>query len=91
MNYALEPRFAIGTQYISRGKAKNLCTVVDIHKTYNNAGDLVKMRYVATHDFLGQIVTDYDVCDTSISMALYDQEQAEITRRHGIGRKRKVK
>lgn len=63
-----EPKFPIGQQYKTRGKAPRLCTVVDIHKTYNAAGELVKLRYVATHDFAGQVIADRDVCETTIAM-----------------------
>jgi len=65
-----EPKYPIGTQYVSRDKRKVLCTVVDIWRTYNAAGELVKTRYVATHLFMGQTVTDCDVNETTISMAL---------------------
>lgn len=57
---------SIGDKFYSTGKIKNVCTVTDIHKTYNNAGELVKTRYVATHDFCGQQVSDYDVCIVTI-------------------------
>jgi len=59
-----EPRFAIGTRFNYKTR---VCTVTDILRTYNSAGDLVKIRYVAEHKFLGQIVTDSDVCETSIA------------------------
>lgn len=62
--------YPIGTQFKTRGKAPKLCTVVDILKTYNNANELVKVRYVATHPFMGQNVTDYDVPATTIAMGL---------------------
>ncbi len=64
---ALYPRFKIGQKYKSRGKHPKLCTVKDILKTYNSAGELVRIRYVATHEFSGQIVTDYDVVDATIA------------------------
>ena len=63
-----EPKFIIGTKYKTRGKAPRLCTVVDIYKTYNANDELVKVRYVSTHDFCGKTVTDYDVPETSIAM-----------------------
>jgi hypothetical protein len=66
----LTPQFAIGTQYATRGKAPRVCTVVDILKTYNNAGELVSIRYVAAHEFLGQQVLDRDVVETTIMMGL---------------------
>ena len=62
--------YPIGTKYKTRGKAPRLCEVVDILKTYNSKGELVKTRYVATHSFMGQTVTDYDVIKTTIAMGL---------------------
>jgi hypothetical protein len=63
----MTPKFAIGTKYNPRGKHYQ-CTVVDILKTYNSAGELVRIRYVSTHTFLGQTVMDTDVCETTIAM-----------------------
>jgi hypothetical protein len=62
--------YPIGTQYMSAGKHKRLCTVVDIHKTYNHANELVKIRYVATHEFMGQVVTERDVVATTIARGI---------------------
>ena len=63
----------IGTKFIKqRGKVKNdrIETVTDILKTYNLAGELVKTRYVATHAFCGQTVTDSDVLGVTIQKGL---------------------
>lgn len=68
--------YAIGTQYKTRGKQPRLCTVVDILRTYNSANELVKTRYVAQHEFMGQVVTDRDVCATTIAMGLVGEEVA---------------
>lgn len=65
-----EPKFPIGTQYETRGKVKRLCTVIDILRTYNIAGELVSIRYVASHDFMGQTVLNRDVVETTIAMGL---------------------
>jgi len=62
--------YSIGTKFKTRGKAPRVCIVTDILKTYNSAGDLVKTRYQASHEFMGQIVTDYDLCATTIAMGL---------------------
>ena len=62
--------YAIGTQYTPNGKVKRLCTVTDILKTYNSKGELVRTRYVATHDFCGQLVTDYDVVAPTIGRGI---------------------
>lgn len=60
----------LGTQYMEGYKNKKLCTVTDILKTYNSKGDFVKLRYVATHEFCGQAVTDYDVNQTTIARGI---------------------
>lgn len=62
--------FAIGTQYKSRGKHPRLCTVIDIHKTYNASGELVKTNYVATHEFAGQTLKEFGVGHITISMGV---------------------
>ena len=63
-------KFPIGTQFKTRGKAPRLCTVVDIHKTYNHTGDLVRTGYVATHELGRQIITARDISETTIAMGL---------------------
>lgn len=63
-------KYPIGTQYLTRGKNPKLCTVMDILKTYNSAGELVSTRYVSQHVFLGQVVTNNDVVETTIAMGL---------------------
>ena len=62
-----DARFPIGHTYTSAGKAPRQCVVADIHRTYNNAGELIRLRYVAAHDFMGQTVLRYDVTDTEIA------------------------
>lgn len=64
------PKYAIGTQYKRRGKLPYVCTVVDIHTTYNSKGELVKIRYVSTHEFMGQTLADTDVVETTIAMGI---------------------
>lgn len=63
-----KPRFSIGQQFYTSGKHPRLCTVTDILTTCNLAGETVKIRYVATHEFMGQTITDNDVLETSIAM-----------------------
>lgn len=65
-------KYPIGTKFKTRGKAPRVCTVVDYHTTTNLAGEVVKERYVATHEFMGQIVTDYDVCAVTIARGLIE-------------------
>ena len=56
----------IGKQYLTRGRDPQLCTVVDVHTTFNQKGEIVKVRYVSEHVFLGFIVRDKDVGKTTI-------------------------
>jgi hypothetical protein len=63
------PTIDIGTQFIRRrGKNKNVKveTVDDILSTYNNEGELVSVRYVASHLFCGQVVIDRNIVATTI-------------------------
>lgn len=63
-----QPKFTIGQQFKTRGKHPRLCTVVDILKTYNSAGEMVHFRYVATHELMGATITEYDVVETTVAM-----------------------
>ncbi len=69
-------KYTIGTQYKSAGKRPHICTVTDIWRVYNHYDELVKVRYVATHQFMGQTVTDYDVCETTIARGKAAMETA---------------
>lgn len=62
--------YPIGTKFKTRHKHPKLCTVVNILRTYNVEGHLVKIRYVATHEFCGQTVADNDVVAATIAMGL---------------------
>lgn len=64
-------KYPIGTKYtLKRPKYSRKCTVVDHYKTYNLAGELVKERYVCSHELLGQTVIEHDVVETTIAIAL---------------------
>jgi hypothetical protein len=60
-------RFPIGTRYLSAGKFPRECVVSDHLTTTNAAGDVVSRLYVTTHQFLGQTVSETNVCDTTIA------------------------
>jgi hypothetical protein len=63
---ALLTDIAIGTKFIRRGtKRKDVETVVDIYRTYNLQGDLVKTMYVVEHMFMGQNIRS-EVVSTTI-------------------------
>ncbi len=56
----------IGTTFLSRGKYPKTCKVIDIYKTYNVSGNLIKTSYVATHELAGQIITETDISAATI-------------------------
>ena len=67
----MTPRFPLGTEFVTNYATGNQhCTVIDIYKTYNSTGKLIKIRYAASHKSMGQTVTDHDVCDTTIAKGL---------------------
>ena len=67
----MKPRFKIGTVFIRHSKKIKVPeTIVDILTTTNSAGEIVSIRYVTEHNFFGQMVTDKDVCDTTIARSL---------------------
>lgn len=45
---------AIGDQFIPKGKAKKVYTVIDFLTTRNMKGEVVEQACVAEHEFLGQ-------------------------------------
>jgi hypothetical protein len=60
--------FPIGTQFTTRHKHPKTCVVVDRLTTRNESGDIVSLKYVCTHQFMGQTLTSYDVPETTIAM-----------------------
>ena len=58
----------IGTQYMTRGKVKRLCTVIDKHTTTNLKGEIVRECYVSSHDFCRQKVIDCEVSPSAIKI-----------------------
>ena len=67
---ALQARFKVGDTYKTRGKHPRLCTIRNILSTYNLQGELVRIRYVADHELNGHVITDYDVCETTVLMGV---------------------
>lgn len=61
--------YRIGTKYKPVGK-NYVCTVTDILTTTNLAGEVVAVRYVAEHEFCGQVIIERDVLPTTIARGL---------------------
>jgi hypothetical protein len=64
-------KYRIGQQFTTRGSPR-LYTVVDILRTYNEAGDLVRTRYLAEYEFMGQTVTE-EVLGVTIAVGLVER------------------
>lgn len=56
MEFLKQDEIKIGTKFMSSGKHKKVCEVVDILKTYNVKNELVKTSYIERHEFLGQTI-----------------------------------
>ena len=65
-------KYPIGTKYLPMGKHAKVCTITECFKTYDSKGNLVKISYQSTHDFLGQAVINNDVCATTIARGIYN-------------------
>ena len=65
--------YSIDTKFVrasGKQKSRKIETIVDIFTTRNSAGDIVKLQYVATHEVMGQLVTDYDIPLATIARAI---------------------
>jgi hypothetical protein len=72
-----EPRFPIGTRYLPVGKKHTTDrTVIDILKTYNAAGELVRVEYVGSYQFLGQVMTEL-VGDATVARGIWRLNEIE--------------
>lgn len=63
----------IGTQFKALGKRGDIKTIIDIHKTFNHVGELVRTTYVTTHNFCGQAIKTYDVTNTEVRRGIIEQ------------------
>ena len=66
----MKHRFPIGTQYSTREKHAKVCTITEQLTTTNSKGEIVAIRYLSSHEFCGQQVTNSDVLDTTIARGL---------------------
>ena len=64
-----KPKYKIGQKFKPMGK-NSTYTVKDIYLTYNSQNDLISIRYVCDYLFCEQIVTDYDVPETTIARSM---------------------
>ncbi len=64
-------KYPIGTKFKKVGrKNDSIWVVVDYLTTTNQRGEVVQIRYVAETTFLGQKMTDNDVCETTIARGI---------------------
>ena len=70
--------YTVGTQYLSSGKHPHVCTVIDMWITHNLTGVIVKTQYVTIHEFMGQMVTERDVCAVTIAKGIAALQEARL-------------
>lgn len=71
MNSFCITKYPIGTQYLPMGrKNAKVCTITECFKTYDSKGNLVRTFYESKHDFMGQVVTNRDVSETTIARGI---------------------
>ena len=63
-------KYPIGTKFKTNGKNPKYCEVIDIHYTYNSKIELIDIKYVASHEFCGQIVIEKNIPQITIDMGL---------------------
>lgn len=63
------PKYPVGLRFKPMGK-KTTYTVSDIYTTRNQQNKVVQLRYVCKYLFSGQVVTDYDVPETTIARSM---------------------
>lgn len=69
----------IGTKFLSHGKHPRACTVMEIYTVYDSQDQHVSTYYKAGHEFLGQVVTENELCAVTIQrgVARLDEAKAE--------------
>ncbi len=67
-----------GTRFMPVGKRGDICTVTDMLTTTNLRGETVGVRYVATHLFCGQTVTNSDVAAATIARGIERLNAASV-------------
>lgn len=65
--------YPVGTKFMQGGKVKRESTVIDIETTRNLAGEVVRIEYVAVHNFLGQKVKSRH-CHTTVARGLINDQ-----------------
>jgi hypothetical protein len=82
MTNEMKPRFPIGLTFQRKRfpKAKELTEyqILNIYTTRNEAGNVVKIEYLVSHNFLGQRMTEL-MCDTTIARSLTPEQLKEYS------------
>ena len=70
------PRWQIGDKFTPKGKVKRECTITDIARTFTENGNMV-IRYAASHDFMGQKISD-TYSETTIARGRMCQDTGKV-------------
>jgi hypothetical protein len=69
-----EPRYTVGQKFKTRAKHPQICTVVEIFRTYNSKNELVKVNYQAEYELMGQMIKIYDLPEATIARGKIDNK-----------------
>lgn len=77
----MKPRFPIGLSFERKRYPKAPCSIThnieDIYTTRNSAGEVVKIEYKVSHEFMGQRVSEFMI-DTTIARSLTNEQLKEF-------------
>jgi hypothetical protein len=72
-----QAKYRIGQKFKPIGK-KSTHTVKDIYYTRNTHNELISIRYVCEYLFCDQVVTDYDVPESTIARSMQIDELDDV-------------
>lgn len=79
----MKPRFPIGLIFhrkrFTQAKELTEYSILNIYTTRNEAGNVVKIEYLVSHDFLGQRITELMI-DTTIARSLTNEQLAQFSK-----------
>ena len=73
-----EQKYEIGTQYLPMAKHPKLSTVTDFLTVTNSAGEIVKTYYESQHEFMGQMITNHEVCAATIARGIFRMDEKHV-------------
>ena len=70
------PRWQIGDKFLLRSKTRRECTITNIIRSFPENGN-ISIRYAASHDFMGQKISD-TYSETTIARGRFCQDTGKV-------------